>query len=299
MPRDVSTNLLLRGRVRASMVLPVPILPGLDATETEDTSPESLAKFRAAATIPTARQSAEDAARHEEAARRAQFAPATLNRLIGAGSLTPVAGSAWSASAIGPIPFPYTIHNYYITIGDLNVAGSVTAVENALLVSQNNAITLDALQADTEVFLVTGTRISGIGSILVQSHGQRGFNDVIPIGFNVDIYPTFLKFLTTTPGGTIVGRMHAEIGEQPQLLVTGRPFLPPIGRTTININTAGATPRRASPPPPRAAEISVTQAGRILSSRIVAWESLAPSIRADWFNRQVGGAADPNIRWIP
>jgi len=299
MPIPVALNIAIRNSVRASMVLPTPPLP-LVADELQlDTDEASIARLRQARVIPTARQSAQDAARDDEAARRLRLQPPAAGRLVSFGSFTSVAGSSLFAGVSGPLSYPFTVLEVYFSGGSTNAAGVQNFQAYTILASQNDSILLSALQGDPNIiedgnFFQDGVRMSGV--ILLGQ--QPTFITTRPDYANQN-QPTFLKAVVTIPAGVASPVIHAVIGEAVPLLIPGVPFSPPIGRTTININTAGAVPRTAARPVPRAARISITQGGRIIDSRVIAWESADPSIRADWFNRQVGGVGDPSIEWIP
>jgi len=299
MPVPVALNIAIRNSVRRSMVLPTPPLPLTPDELPPDTDETSLAKLRAARVIPTARQSAQDVAREDEAARRLRLQPPAAGRLVTFGTFTSVAGSSLFAGVSGPISFPFTVAEVYFSSGSTNAAGVQNFQAYTVLASQNDSILLAALQGDPNIIedgnlFQDGVRMSGV--ILLGQ--QPTFITTRPDYANQN-QPTFLKAVVTIPAGVTSPVLHAVINESVPLMIPGIPFAPPIGRTTININTAGAAPRTAARPVPRAARVSVTQGGRILSSRVIAWESADPNIRADWFNRQVGGVGDPNIEWIP
>jgi hypothetical protein len=72
----------------------------------------------------------------------------------------------------------------------------------------------------------------------------------------------------------------------------------PAGRSNLNPSTRPPAPRLTTPQHPRGAIIRVTQGGRILSERRISWEALDASLRAKWFNQQVGEPQDPSLIWI-
>ena len=142
-------------------------------------------------------------------------------------------------------------------------------------------------------------RRPGIRNHSITTTGQDTTSGFIPINHVVQNTPTFIKALSEAGGG--VGQLDPiiEIQELAELEIVGARFVAPVGRTNINLFTKPVRTRGNTPRTPRAARINVTQGGRIIASRIVAWQSLRSTIKRDWFNRQVGGESDPNIQWIP
>jgi len=298
MPIPVSLNIAIRNQVRRSMVLPRPpmILP--DELFEADTPAAAVDALRKAGAIPTARQAAQDAARDEEAARRLRLTPPAAGHIIAFGSFTSVAGSSWFAGVVGPISFPYSIDEAYISTGSTNAAGTTSVMLIALLVSNNDSILLGALQQDRNAILDANAVTDGIRfSALIVMGQQPSFITFRPMDA-VEEYPTFLKALVTIPAGVSSPGFHLTINESVALALPGFRFEPPVGRTSININTQPVAPRSTRLPTPRAGIVSVTQGGKILSSRTIAWESLEPAIQRDYFNRQFGPAEFPTVTFI-
>ena len=109
------------------------------------------------------------------------------------------------------------------------------------------------------------------------------------------------RFLTAMFTAVPAASTRASIGvliEEAAVDPDSLPFQTPIGRTSISPATRPPAPRTLTPPVPRGAIIRVTQGGRILAERTVAWISLDPGIKALWFNQQVGAPPDPSVEWI-
>lgn len=299
MPIPVELNIAIRNRVRRPFVLPGPAPVILTADLATDTTPEQLQVLRAARAVPSAAQDAAQERRQQHAAERAARAGPPQGHIITRSAVFAVPGSSLFAGAVGPLSFPFRVKSIHFSTGDTNAAGTDTTIAFTILTSGSEATDLASLQRDNNLAILGTQSVDGIRTINVHTTGQDSIAIVMPCDVLIPESPQFVKFLTTIPAGIGTPSMHITIEEATPLLDPGFFFLPSAPRLNITLNTQPTQIRSTAHPPPRAAEISVTQAGRILSSRIVAWESLAPAIRADWFNRQVGGTPDPNIRWIP
>lgn len=299
MPIPVELNIAIRNRVRRPLVLPSPAPPFLDPDLTKDTTDEAKKALQTARIFPSDNEASRAALAAAAAAERAAAALARgAGRIISPDTVTIISGTVQGGVA-GPISFPYTITEAHYT-GGITPAGAVFAGTGwTVLISTNQSLALADIQADMNIIDESEATILGVKvmtAILVQ-----GTTTVLTRQVNkqIDFYPSFIKAFTNVPIGTIQPGINVTITEAPVLTQPGIAFAPTFGRINLNVNTAPPPTRTARASTPRAAEISITQGGRVLSSRIIAWESLTPALRADWFNRQVGGTADPNIRWIP
>lgn len=299
MPIPVELNIAIRNRVRRPFVLPGPAPVILTADLATDTTPEQLQVLRAARAVPSAQQEIERAARAEEAARRLAIQPPAAGHVLSNLGFSFIPGTSLFGAALGPIGFPYTITEILFSSGSSSAAGTIETQVVGLLVSTNNSLTQNAILSDLSINLDSFIPQDGIHVSYVQLLGQHPLFVTYHPNYDVQIAPTFLKVLTTIAGGAATPNFSVVINESPPILIPGARFTPPTGRINLNLNTQPPPPRTARAPVPRAAVISITQGGRILSERTIAWESLQPELRADWFNRQVGGTPDPNIRWIP
>jgi len=287
------------------MVLPVPVIPDLSATEVLETSDESLAKFRLARLIPQPRAAAEAAASASARARRSlDVSEGTKEYVYFKGeSLT-----TGSIRSLGILPGPGFIKSLALNLQFDGGTGSGTwkfgvRIQNGE-VAAGTIQFLDAWNQATKIWEPNTAENPDLEGFQMMFNSQPNTHIRRELAINFPVYaePASLiarLLFSQVVAGTITAQLTASVifDSQPAA-VTAAIFVPPTGRLSISPYSAGATPRTASSTP-RAAAISISQGGRILSERIVAWESLTPAIRADWFNRQVGGAADPNIRWIP
>ena len=299
MPRDVALNIALRNIVRRDLRTPsVEDLP--EDPFVDDTPEETVARFRAQGALPTKRQEAR-AARP----RPPTFTAGTrefvwfrgqglgtgriisLGPLIDPGFIKQIAVNfaVDAGTGLGTMFFGVKVAQ-----GDIP-AGTVLFLpdwENATKIWETNTAEEPALSDFQMAFRA------------VANHTEPRFLD---LNFPVFATPASLIARTlnvqTTPGTLNATVMVSVIFDVTPGVAGPQIFIPPFGRSSITASTRGPRTRTRTRSTPRAAVITVTQAGKIINSRTIAWESLAPNIRRDWFNRQVGGESDPNIRWIP
>ena len=299
MPVDVALNTFIRNSVRRDLQLPRPAILGLVLPFEEDTSDESIRLFREAGVVPTrADQAAAARAAEEEALRQLGPRPGGILAFT---QTTAVAGTSWVAAVTGPVPIvPFLIDTFSVNVQ--SAAGAPGGLQSnvfAILISSTPDLTLSQLQADIPAILAGDGFSDGIAFARLRTTGQSSETINVPINFAVPLSPAFVKFLSIPAANSTLAATASITQLAAFAGITPLFFAPAPGRTTININTAGAPRRGTRTPTPRAAVISVTGGGTILNQRTVAWESLRSPIRADWFNRQVGGVGDPSIRWIP
>lgn len=299
MPRDPAQNQALVAIVRRDLAPPFADPRNLLDELVEDTDPQALARFRAEKFFPSAREERNAQAQDEERRRRAGALTVGAGFWVSPTPFSAVAGSTWFAAVAGPISFPYVIKGFDFSLGNINAAGTTLTRFYTILVSQSEGIDLATLQSDQNLILAGAGFLDGIRRGGITTTGQDTTSGFIPINYVVQNTPTFIKALTDAGGG--VGQLDPtiEIQELADVPIVSAKFEAPVGRININLNTSGGRTRGNTPRTPRAARINVTQGGRLINSRVVAWESLRSNIKRDWFNRQVGGAADPNIQWIP
>ncbi len=299
MPVDVALNKAIRDRVRRDLAPPFadPILV-IDPF-VEDTSPETLARFREAGTVPTQRQSAETQARQDAQQARQSLRGFEGQRVpVGFGNLITLPGSTLEHDQAGPIPFDFTIRQVMITLSSSAAAGTIVTPTWNVIVTSERIASLAELRAGTPLITTSGLTVEGFGFARITVIGQENtialhdvFSQPFPSG-------SFIHFLGNVAGARLEPTVMVEEFTA-TAFAPGSAFLPPIGRFSININTQPTRTRGTRTRTPRAAVFSVTSGGTIIQQRTVAWESLGRAIRTDWFNRQVGGVGDPNIRWIP
>ncbi len=299
MPVDVALNIALRNIVRRDLAPVAQVLPPLDDDPEQDTDEEAQNRFRSAGVLPTKREAQAD--ERSEAVRRRRRAqlPGGIGHQIGFSTFTLVPGTGLQASVAGPFGFPFTIEEVTFNFVDTDVVGASNLNFFSVLVGTSADATEQTLRGDTNVVLAADAPVAGFNFIPFNTLGGSQTELSYPIGRPIFSVPSFIKILANFAG---IGFIRA--GVQIREGITSLPsfgalFTPPVGRTTINVNTRAPRTRTRRAPVPRAAVISVRQGGTIINQRTVAWQSLAPRLRADWFNRQVGGAADPNLQWIP
>lgn len=284
--------------------MPGPPLPHLELPQ--DTDPEALKALRAAGAAPSSTDLIEALRRAEEAAARAALGPAPTREYTVHDEDIPDSGEM---RPFGRITEPGAI-SYISLIVISDAALGRTQARYAIRLLPGINTTTPTLPAGTDA-LATPIWDSALGQFPDRDGFQFqwiiGPNQVIdkhyPLHFPIPIVPATLLVRSDiadvlAPGPAISWHLTVIVSSGIPAIPNIR-FAPSFGRINLNLNTQPPPPRTARAPVPRAAALTVTQGGRILSERIVAWESLQPALRADWFNRQVGGTGDPNIRWIP
>lgn len=299
MPRNVALNIALRNIVRRDLVPVVhDDLPDLEPPD--DTEAERVDLFRSAGVIPTKRKAREQDLR----ARRRAAIPALVpgqGLLVNFSSYTSLTGSAnLLGEVLGPIPFPFIIDS----ISYRQRSGAAVGTENsqgvAILTSFDQELTLAAVLSDQNVVALSDTFIDGVRVFETHIAGGTTVEHSFPIGYQEPRPSIFLKAIVEVPGGLVQNPDITLVIKEltlPQIRTLSASL--PVGRTTFNINTRAPRARTRARSVPRGAVISVTQGGRTINQRTIAWQSLTPALRRDWFNRQIGGEADPNIRWLP
>ena len=299
MPRDPVENQALVAIVRRDLAPPFADPQNLLDEVIEETDPAALQRFRTEKFFPSAREARDQAADDEEAAARARarFAPQSL--LMGHDDTTAVpAMTNWRAGVLGQVPFPFKI--IAITISHLVDAAPGTVADGLwnVVVTPSATIDLGSYLAADKVVAIAQDFQFGVPVANFRIAGGAGGVTAITAGLIVARPGMFVHALHRA-FGNFEARFTVEVEE---IVAIPRPnivFRPPSGRTNFNFNTGPTRTRGTKPPTPRAARLTVTFGGKIVNSRIVAWESLRSNIKRDWFNRQVGGEADPNIQWIP
>lgn len=298
MPRDPVENQALVAIVRRDLAPPFADPQRLLDEVIEETDPAALQRFRNEKFFPSERDARDQAAADEAAAAaaRARFAPQSL--LMGHDDVAAIPGMAsWTSAVLGQVPFPFKI--VAITISTLVDAAVGTVADGFwnVLVTPTATIDLGAYQGADKVVAIAQDFTLGIPFANFRVVGGSNAVTYVSAGLIVP-RPSMFVHAIHRAFGNFEARFTVEVEE---IITIPRPnvaFNPSAGRTNYNINTQGARTRGRTPRTPRAARITVTFGGKIINSRVVAWESLRSNIKRDWFNRQVGGEADPNIQWI-
>ncbi len=298
-PINLAINRFLRDRVRAQFVIPLaPDLAPLPE-ELEDTTAEEQRRLVSQGVFPTARGEAAGArATAERAARQLVGQPGGILAFT---QQTAVGGSAWLAAVAGPVPFtPFLLDTLTINVqAAAGAAGGTQSSSFSLLISATDDLTLPQLQADTPVILAGDGFTDGIPFARIRISGQWAEVYNVPINFQVPISPAFVKFLWVPAANSTLAATVSTTQLAPPVAAAGAIFMPPPGRISINLNTRPTRSRTRQRSTPRGARISVTQGGRTINQRVIAWESLAPGIKREWFNEQVSGERTKNVEWIP
>lgn len=296
-PINVQINRALAAAVRRSMVLPSSTFPPAPPLP-EDTSEETIRNFQVAGALPATRDAAQDDLTARRAAARRALGEDRLTTIYTIGNIGGYTGSVNSLAGVGPpAPFEYSIIAVILAVADNAAAGAFDLTFWNAIIARTNTQTIEVLRSGDRLIPDTISVVDGIPMASVGSQGQEILNYSFDVRSQVFEAGTFIHFTRN---------VNANVSINPTFIVqTGIPlaqptarFLPPLGRLTFNLNTAPPAPRQAAPKTPRAARLNVTQGGRIINQRVVAWTSLDPDIKRDWFNFQIGGAHDPNIEWI-
>jgi len=288
----------IRDGVRRQWLLPVPGA-GPEAAEIEDTTEETLALLTKqrliSGALARALRSGNPAAIEEARPRRAP--PQGTGRLQNLVAGTTLMGGLGQLS-FGPIGFPYIIREVVLTAMSIQAAGVEGHAAVTLHLTTTDRTGITAAPAEAAIWPeenAIGQRRETIVVIGADSNTVR-----YAAGKQVTDTGLFLTaFWGAFPGGSINGSVGILIEE----LAFGAGgygalFEVPAGRIQLNPSTRPPAPRLPGPSTPRGAIIRVTQGGRILAERRISWEALDGSIRAKWFNQQVGEPPDPSVEWI-
>ena len=306
MPIPVALNVYLRNQVRKPFVLPRPAdLPILLPFE-GDTSAESLAKLRAAGATPTLADLQNAAREAAEAAARAQAAPPRTSEYTISEHSVPDSSSILS---FGIISEPSILSYITVVLAAQGGTGDTEAMYGIRLLP-------GALQQPGNMGEAPYNSASPIwqpsfgnppdsrrNQRIVRLRAGAIITEAWVIAFPVTSIPSTLIARVETTETTAVGpTIDFQIGViSAAVIPTGSnfQFLPAQNRISINLNTQQTPSRSPTPLFPRAAKVSVIQGGQILTQRIIPWGDLAPQLRQDWFDRQLGKPPDRAIEWIP
>lgn len=299
MPVDKALNIFLRNAVRVGIAPPV-FRDLEDLPFEEDTSEDTITQFRQAGILPTRREAAERKRprpiRVTQGMREFQW---FRGQGLGTGSIR----------SLGVLPDTGTIKQIVVNFSTDGGTGTGTFFFGVRVamgeVPTGTQLFGDDFFAAQAFYEVTGGELPALTGFQMAFRviADRVEKRTLDVDFPVFDRPAFLIARTfneqTTPGtinATIMASVIYDVTPSEFPLTI---FIPPTGRTPYSASTRQPKTRTRARSTPRAAVLTVTQGGNIINQRTVAWESLAPNIRRDWFNRQVGGDADPNIRWIP
>ncbi len=199
--------------------------------------------------------------------------------------------------SIGPIGFPYAIHEIGFAMSDANAAGTATRFALSLHLTGDNRNGIITRPVEPRIWPTRIPAQDSAASLLATGTAATA----LPIRTRVLVLDTgffltaFMQNESATGAELAVTILIEELSESGAGLIAD--FLP-VGRQPMNLSTRPPTPRLSTPETPRGAIIRVTQGGMVLAQRTVAWPVLDASIRAKWFNQQVGEPPDPSVEWL-
>lgn len=297
-PVSVELNIAIRNRVRADLLLPRPVDRAGEPT-IEDLTAEQLAELeklrlfnaRFLASVRSGDPNAISDTRPQP--------PAGLPRGSGEFFAFSDDNSTFNpnqTSFFGPINFPYIVRELSVSAMDAAVA---PAQGNVLVELWSSGEGPDHLsRRPTGAKLWPGEPApTSEATTLITGSGGPVFGR-FPVNRAVLTTGLYLAVFFDASAATLDAAAVVTIERVGSFGAQAYADLLPAGRVNINANTRAAAPRSTAPPVPRGAIISVTQGGRILAQRTLAWLALDSSIRAKWFNQQVGEPPDPSITWL-
>lgn len=298
MPVNVPTNIAIRDRVRADLVLPHPTDLAGEAG-IEDLTEEQLGKLEKLRLFNT-RFLASVRSKDPNAIAETR-PPAGGQPIRGIGRLVTLVGdfdavTGTSDLSFGPIGFPYIIRHIIVSAHNFGVAGSNGEVQLRLFVTGANLTGDTVTPAEPLIFpdFRGGTSTPTVLKVTGTSSAQTALPVSIPV---LDTGRFLTAQAVMVPAADTRASLQIiieEVGADVRVVSSQLP----VGRVNLNPNTRPPAPRTTTPEVPRGAIVKVTQGGRILARRTIAWISLAPELKRLWFNQQVGAPPDPTIEWL-
>lgn len=298
MPVPVQTNIAIRDRLRSAFAVAHPLDRAAEPT-IEDLTPEQLAELERLrlfnARFLSAVRGGNPAAIDETRPRLPTGGPRGTGRLlhfIGDN----LAGGLSNNLSWGPIGFPYIIREVQLTGQQSAVAPSLGSVRVNLHVTASDRTSDGTTPAEPIIWpeLVAGDAIADV----LEVAGPTSNSIRYQTGVLVLESGQFLTARYIASVGGLIFNIGITIEELSGFGGGGAILSFPTGRDPFNLNTRLPAPRSTTPPTPRGAVIRVTQGARIIAERRISWAALDASIRAKWFNQQVGEPADPSLEWL-
>ena len=298
MPVPTEVNAALRDRVRLGFLVPVPLDRAEEPT-IEDLTPEQLAELDKLrlfnSRFLSAVRGGSPAAIDETRPRFPTGGPRGTGRLlhfIGDN----LAGGIANNLSWGPVGFPYIIREIQLSGQQSAVAPSLGSVRVNLHVTSADRTSDGTIPDEPKIWpeLVAGDAIADV----LEVAGPTSNSIRYQAGVLVLDSGQFLTARYQASVGGLVFNIGITIEELSGFGGGGAILSFPTGRSSMNVNTRLPAPRSTTPPTPRGAIIRVTHGSRILAERRISWPALDPSIRAKWFNQQVGEPPDPSVEWI-
>lgn len=303
MGRTIQELAAVRDGIRRQWLLPVPP-PFPSAPELEDTSEETLkllAQQRGTSgALARALRSGNPAAIAATAPRPPRGLPRGTGRLASlVGDFDAV--TATSDLSFGPIGFPYIIRHIHVAGTNFGAAGSNGEVQLRLFLTDDD-LTGDTVAEPGSVIFPT-FRGGSSTSTMLKVTGGASVATIIPVTVLVVETGRFLTAVAVMTPAADVRAALAILIEEVDVGEWSLGDLIPAGRIPISAGSRPPVPRLPAarlqtPRTPRGANVRVLQGGQVLTSRIIAWESLDPNLKRLWFNQQVGAPPDPSILWI-